>query len=102
MSTELENLVAARVAVGRKVLAQYDPEWFMKIDLEAFDIRNGLNCILGQLFGSFYKGEDWLWKNGLEVVECGFDEYIDAYPIFDLLQEEWEAWVAYLQSQYGK
>jgi len=44
--------VAARCASnGALLLDQYDPNWYLHIDLEDFDISNGCRCILGQLYG---------------------------------------------------
>lgn len=41
---------------GAKLLDNVKPEWYNQIDLEALNILDGCNCILGQLYGSYVGG----------------------------------------------
>lgn len=38
---------------GERWLDKQDPLWFQKIDLAILDMGDGLDCIIGQLFGNY-------------------------------------------------
>ncbi len=46
----------AEVARGVELLDQRDPVWMDKIDLSKLAMHSSRSCILGQLFGGYYKG----------------------------------------------
>jgi len=48
---------------GPKLLNKVMSDWFNKIDLDKLDLSSSKNCILGQLYGSFWKGFEKLGLN---------------------------------------
>lgn len=48
---EIANAVSNRVRAGAIALDKHMPGWESKINVDALDMNNFLNCIIGQLFG---------------------------------------------------
>lgn len=44
-----------RVAAGAKLLDRVVPGWAERVDFDSLDMSDGMNCILGQLFGENVK-----------------------------------------------
>lgn len=51
-----------RVADGADLLDRLEPGWPSRIDLDELSMRSCLDCILGQLFGTFDEGNSLLMK----------------------------------------
>lgn len=70
MLTRLQLL--SRIENGVKVLDSWSPNWRTLVDWDTLSMHSLTNCILGQLFGSYYAG-----RSTLELVysgkEYGFD-----------------------------
>lgn len=56
--------VAERVANGASLLDAKVPGWFSRINLSTLDICDGENCVLGQLFGDYEDGCEFLFHLG--------------------------------------
>jgi hypothetical protein len=52
MPDELDNL-AACVGRGAALMDRTHPNWFRKIDLPSLDMNSCMDCIVGQMFGSY-------------------------------------------------
>ena len=67
--------------------------WRPRIVLETLDMHSSCNCILGQLYGDFFKSPDWAWKPGLAfmVTPEMIAEYERAHPKerFDYFETTW-------------
>jgi hypothetical protein len=44
------------VQAGAQVLTDYDPDWSRRINLDTLNIHDPVNCVIGQVLGSFYMG----------------------------------------------
>jgi len=103
------TFIEKRVQNGVKVLDNYDPEWFNKIDLELLNLGNCMNCVLGQLFEKQWEqysrsikedinnpysyGKNNLFHGNNDYciimsIHCGFSSYND--EIYPELTDEWE------------
>lgn len=76
-----------RVQKGVELLNEKAPGWIKKIDLKTFNIHNEANCVLGQVFGSYFVGKERVCLKGHSMIPFGF-------VTFDLwekreLQNEW-------------
>lgn len=63
-----------RVKAGIVFLDVAEPNWKKKIKLEELDLVNGNYCILGQIFGNYFKGKEKLGINNRIASELGFAE----------------------------
>jgi hypothetical protein len=75
LSTLAATPVAARVAAGASLLDQAAPGWEDRINLDRLNIASGTQCILGQLYGMYDRGQDVLRDRG----------YLDQGPSLALL-----------------
>ena len=48
-----------RAGRGAVYLDRMLPGWYRRIDLDTLCLGDGINCILGQLYGSFLEGLSW-------------------------------------------
>jgi hypothetical protein len=46
---------------GAKLLDEMKPDWVQNIRLETLDIRDGSECVLGQIFGEYSDGINKIW-----------------------------------------
>jgi hypothetical protein len=60
---------ASRVQAGAALLDAHDPDWFKKIDVDKLRMSGGCSCILGQLFGSYWRGLETL-EPRLPTIYC--------------------------------
>ncbi len=50
------DTITRKVNAGVKLLNRRNPGWYNKVKLTTLSLRNGKNCILGQLYGTFPEG----------------------------------------------
>lgn len=83
MELNIENARSTfgpRVELGMKVLDEKYPGWLFLINLDDLNQSSVTRCVLGQLFGTYFKyihhqlgaGEvapcnDWFWEHGFAV-----------------------------------
>lgn len=61
---------ADRVRLGMALLDEQSPGWWKHVDVACLDMNNCVRCVLGQVFGSFLRGEDML---RIDPQQYGFD-----------------------------
>lgn len=68
------NTIAERVAAGAAFLDEREPGWVDRIDPRRLDIADCSRCVLGQLFGAYVNGLDWMHDVAPHVdqLELGF------------------------------
>lgn len=83
--------VAERVQRGVDRLDRHRVDWADLIDPTELDMRHVHNCVLGQIFGSYFRGVDYLFgrgeqdqfdaaiDHGFNVEAYGGQEYEDEY-----------------------
>lgn len=71
------------VKLGAKLLDEKYPNWYIEIKLKKLSMSDIDNCILGQLFGSYFFGIKVL---GIDAEKSGFT-IINANPI---TKSEWK------------
>lgn len=63
------------VADGVALLDEHNEGWWANIDLSRLDLDSPTNCILGQLYGTYYRG-----REALDIGEGEGDLYgLDCY-----------------------
>lgn len=60
--SRLATIIKSRVARGAKFLDKIEPGWYNKIDVSKFDIEDGCDCILGQVYGDFWNAVERVFK----------------------------------------
>jgi hypothetical protein len=66
-----------RVFDGTAFLDNYGPEnWDQRINVDKLDMCDTTNCVLGQLYGSFFTGRNSLGLDTDGACELGFDTYL--------------------------
>lgn len=65
-----EEDALTRVERGAALLDQHKPNWELQLDPGRLSILDYFNCVLGQLFGTFSAGLDFLWPGGGWAAEC--------------------------------
>lgn len=55
--------IKGRVAAGVKLLDKLCPGWQLTIDVPELDISSPSRCVLGQVFGAYTEGLDYLLRN---------------------------------------
>ena len=68
-----EQEARSRAKYGAEFMDHERRGWAKKIDLGRFRIENCLECVLGQLFGSYMEGRYALKLKDGESLELGFD-----------------------------
>jgi hypothetical protein len=76
-----------RVSNGVELLDFYIPDWRSLIDWDTLRMENPCNCVLGQLFKSYWWNPFFTKWN--EAVEYGFTCRPGFPKEWDLLTEEW-------------
>lgn len=61
------------VSRGIAFLDEHCPDWKNKIDLDTLDMKNCSYCVLGQVFGDWFKGKRCLEIEDQVSVDLGFD-----------------------------
>lgn len=112
MKTKLSyaaQIIKNRVIKGAKFLDTKMPGWYNKIDISRFNINNPCNCIIGQLYGDFWKELDIVFQQfkytNLAAELRGFLPYsikINQYTTIDAdIVEKWlnEFWILEIDSR---
>jgi len=94
--------VAQRVRYGAAQLDEHTPGWAEAVDAVALDLSKADQCILGQLFGTYRKGAQFLYGENIgRGVYHGFDidtgderEDEEYRAEFEMLTAEWERLLA--------
>ena len=97
MSDNLNANAVKLVAAGAEYLdrsSKAPSDWRQKIDTSKLSISDGQLCILGQLFGGYYKGLDVLSLTGNHAERLGFVAQ-DSHPYVNSTQLT-AAWKAFL------
>lgn len=89
--------VRERVAKGVALLDEYDSGWRLEVDVEKLDIMDERLCILGQTFGDYFEGKDYLGITADYGSGYGFDVYYfffdpnenDVAVSADVVKDEW-------------
>lgn len=71
-----ELTIAERVAAGAEWLDEYSPGWVARIDLSSLDTADPCNCVLGQIYGSYFESPRRariLWEDDYIADERGFN-----------------------------
>ena len=92
---------------GALLLDKERPGWEKRIDVGRFDMHSSVDCVLGQLWGSYQTGVDQLGMTSLyiERVGLGFSASIAGLSGFrcktlsDPLTEDWKQQIADRQPQ---
>lgn len=54
-----ELTIEQRVAAGAEWLDANAPGWEAQIDLSSLDIEEPCNCVLGQVYGHYFRSPQW-------------------------------------------
>ena len=72
---------------GAGLLDQHRPGWYNQIDLNKLDQSSAYVCVLGQLYGEYYKGLDAL---GIEDMQDRCNYGYSSNDDYDNLTEAWK------------
>jgi hypothetical protein len=87
MSYETAQIVAAR---GAEFLDNEDPDWYKKVDRQTLRMSDCVQCVLGQLYGSYVAACRELDFVTGTAVSLGFDKLIGGYEDYwDYLNAAW-------------
>lgn len=92
--TERTSL-ASRVRAGVAFLDENKPGWHEFVIPQVLNMASGCNCVLGQVYGDFYRAERDLFDEecGPTAVRLGFDASDQGIPRvdaeFDALRRLW-------------
>lgn len=89
------NGATALVAAGAAFLDVVMPDWVDRIAIERLRVPSLVDCVLGQLYGSFRAGMDTLSLCGASAVTLGFDGPVTA------TDAEWTEAAAALDAAWG-
>jgi hypothetical protein len=82
-----------RVTRGARVLDEVCPGWVKRIDLAVLDIASCLDCVLGQLYGTFDDGAMVVEDFSVGLARLGFDVEIGTHDVA-ALNQAWRAEIA--------
>lgn len=71
----MSSTVSERVALGAGLLDTHRPNWWDEtvISLDELNIKDGNNCVLGQVFGSYFRGGQLLFDGSdIDATTHGF------------------------------
>lgn len=79
-----------------------DPNWRSRIDVVRLDLHNAQDCVLGQLYGGFFRGLHALNLTDLDALRMGFESSTDpdafvadpTLPTYAELRDAWRTLVA--------
>src|ERR1044072_5674603 len=97
--------IAAKVEKGAAELDRIFPDWQERINLHRLSLRDGIQCVLGQLYGAFIEGSrqlGWSYEECdafgffyLKTNEMSFAEFDESYrPYYNEAQECWLGQIA--------
>ncbi len=89
------SLIVTRVHAGMAMLDEHCPDWVQRItNLTDFDINSCSKCALGQVYHSYYRGEDELKLTRESAVAVGFmPENDDGQEMEDEVTAMNEVWL---------
>lgn len=67
----------AAIRAGMAFLDAMRPQWRRRIDLEKLDLSEPDCCVLGEVYGDYFKGRDRLLNGSVPTDEYGDDELLD-------------------------
>ena len=93
----MSESITERVERGIALLDTHRPGWHRDINLTALDITSVRCCVLGQLYGYYYKGTEELGFSSRadDMFDVTFDDKDDDGAA---LQAEWSRRIAELQA----
>lgn len=80
MST-LRDRVEAGAAMLDKIRSKRLKPWRDKIDLDRLDLNSGCNCVIGQVYGSYFSAIERLEVGSDNEVELGFMPSGPGWPL---------------------
>jgi hypothetical protein len=83
--------VADRVSAGIDLLDRETPGWDKDIDLDALRLSSCEQCVLGQLYGTFGDGLDFLDLHDDSAARLGFQLYEGEGNLYGTLTDAWVA-----------
>jgi len=85
------HTVQERVIAGASYLDERSPGWDEKIKLAYFDMENFRQCILGQLYETYYlAGVTELNITVSESIDLGFDSISGTESAYRIITDEWK------------
>lgn len=84
--TEAER-IKKRVQNGIDFLDEHIPDWRDKVNVETLVMKDGLDCIIGQVFNLklYEEFPHKIHEMNIDAFDLGFDAYVDEYE--DLTRE---------------
>lgn len=104
MGNNTTGSIAERVAAGAGLLDEHAPGWADRIDIDRLNISLCSRCVLGQLYGDYFRGLDAIPAIGTSGDEVGPADYgffhTDEgwFPEDDELTAAWRALIEQRQS----
>ena len=89
MSTSLRKRVEAGAALLDKIRSKRLKPWRDKIDLDRLDLNSSCNCVIGQIYGSYFSAIERLEVGTHNEVELGFMPSGAGWP----LTREWRKYL---------
>lgn len=101
-----QMLIPLRVARGARFLDKHVIGWAQRINVKNLKVRESDKCVLGQLFGGYYKAEEKLSLTNELAALLGFWHSFGEHPVPALYQQvdlEWSelqtAWLTQIQAR---
>jgi hypothetical protein len=95
MTFVARRTVQDRVARGAALLDEKQPGWASKLNFDIFNIDGCYSCVLGQVFGHYVRGLDFLQQGNNFSVEHGFiTERDKGEPVMEETRYLEVAWAA--------
>ncbi len=91
-------MLLERVENGIKYLNEQVPGWFMRFNLNSFDINDGSKCLCGQLLGGYGKWRDE--HDYEEAFDYGFAD-INMQTVYDL-EDIWKEEIKKLREEFQR
>ena len=92
-----ENTFTQRARLGAEFLDQHRPGWFNRID-RRLHMWSPCSCVLGQVYGNYFKGRNALCLTQDDVQNYGFWIPPWNFFLFGLLRLAW-AWKKEIMSR---
>ena len=88
-----------RIERGASILDEVNPGWELEIDPATLDLQNACNCVLGQLYETFYRGLD---HTGLIIdssIDCGFYLRVYGPDLSDSYRTLTNEWITFIKKR---
>ncbi len=83
----MSAIIPASVRRGAALLDTRLPGWWEVLDEDTLDLGNQCNCILGEIFGDYDKGQQILGLSDTEAKHYGF--FTRGTQLWDTLTDGW-------------